>query len=147
MKQPTLKVKIINKSKHELPKYKTPGSAGADLRANIDEPVRLQPGERALVPTGIHIELPVGYEGQVRGRSGNAIKLGVGAHLGTIDSDYRGDIGVIIFNNGYEPVEINDGDRIGQLVIKPVVQAEWEEVEELTDTERGENGYGHTGIK
>ena len=124
MKQPTLKVKIINKSKHELPKYKTPGSAGADLRANIDEPVRLQPGERALVPTGIHIELPVGYEGQVRGRSGNAIKLGVVAHLGTIDSDYRGDIGVIIFNNGYEPVEINDGDRIGQLVIKPVVQAE-----------------------
>ena len=121
MKQPTLKVKIINKSKHELPKYKTPGSAGADLRANI--------------------------AGQVRGRSGNAIKLGVVAHLGTIDSDYRGDIGVIIFNNGYEPVEINDGDRIGQLVIKPVVQAEWEEVEELTDTERGENGYGHTGIK
>ena len=142
-----MKVKIINKSKHELPKYATPGSAGADLRANIDEPVRLQPGERALVPTGIHIELPQGYEAQVRGRSGNAIKLGVVEHLGTIDSDYRGDVGVILFNKGYEPVEINDGDRIGQLIISPVVQAEWEEVEQLSDTERGSGGYGSTGTK
>ncbi len=142
-----MKVKIINKSKHELPKYKTSGSAGADLRANIDEPVRLQPGERALIPTGIHIELPDGYEAQVRGRSGNALKLGVVAHLGTIDSDYRGDIGVILFNNGYEPVEINDGDRIGQLIISPVVQVEWDEVEQLSDTERGTGGYGSTGTK
>lgn len=142
-----MKVKIINKSKHELPKYGTPGSAGADLRANIDEPVHLQPGERALIPTGIHIELPEGYEAQVRGRSGNALKLGVVAHLGTIDSDYRGDVGVILYNNGYEPVEINDGDRIGQLIISPVVQAEWEEVEQLSDTERGTGGYGSTGTK
>lgn len=142
-----MKVKIINKSKHRLPHYATSGSAGCDLRANIDEPVKLMVGERALIPTGIHIQLPDGYEAQVRPRSGNARKLGLTCHLGTIDSDYRGDVGVLVINQGYEPVEISDGDRIAQLVISPVIQAEWEETDELNTTRRGENGYGHTGTK
>lgn len=142
-----MKVNIVNKSRHELPKYATAGSAGADLRAFIDEPVVLDPGDRVVVPTGIYIELPDGYEAQVRGRSGNARKLGVMAHLGTIDSDYRGEVGVILINHGGESVQINDGDRIAQLIIAPVIQAEWNEVSALNQTERGEGGYGHTGTK
>lgn len=140
-----MKVKIINQSKHELPTYATCGSAGVDLRANIEESLILNPGERALIPTGISIELPEGLEAQVRGRSGNAVKHGIVVFLGTIDSDYRGEIHVLMFNLGYEPIQIRNGDRIAQMVINPIVQAEWEQVESLSETERGSGGFGHTG--
>lgn len=143
-----MKVKIINNSKHPLPKYATAQSAGCDLRANIDEPIRLMPGDRALIPTGIHIQLPEGYEAQIRPRSGNALKIGLTElnSPGTIDADYRGEIGAIVINLGGDPLEINDGDRVAQMVIAPVIQAEWEEVKSLDDTERGDGGFGHTGI-
>lgn len=142
-----LKVKIINKSRHKLPQYATANSAGMDLRANIDEPVRLLPSERALIPTGIHIQLPQGYEAQIRPRSGNALKLGLTElnSPGTIDADYTGEIGCIVINLGYEPLEINDGDRIAQMVVKQYEQVEWEEVDSLDKTERGDGGFGHTG--
>ena len=144
-----MKIKIVNKSKHPLPEYVTPGSAGMDLRANIDAPITLAPGERKLIPTGIHIALPVGYEAQVRPRSGLALKHGIGLAnmLGTVDSDYRADVGVILINLGQEDFVVNDGDRIAQLVIAKYETAEWEVVEELDETERGEGGYGHTGVK
>lgn len=144
-----MKIKIVNNSKHPLPKYATPGSAGMDLRANIDAPITLAPGERKLIPTGIHIALPVGCEAQVRPRSGLALKYGIGLAnmLGTVDSDYRADIGVILINLGQEDFVVNDGDRIAQLVIAKYEIAEWEVVEELDETERGEGGYGHTGVK
>ena len=144
-----MKIKIVNNSKHPLPKYATPGSAGMDLRANIDAPITLAPGERKLIPTGIYIALPVGYEAQVRPRSGLALKYGIGLAnmLGTIDSDYRSSIGVILINLGQEDFVVNDGDRIAQLVIAKHETAEWEVVEELDETERGEGGYGHTGVK
>lgn len=144
-----MKIKIINKSKHPLPKYATPQSAGCDLRANIDTPLHLMPGDRALIPTGIHIQLPEGYEAQIRPRSGNALKLGITElnSPGTIDADYRGEIGAIVINLGGEPVEINDGDRIAQMVIAPIIQADWEEVDSLDETSRGEQGWGHTGIE
>ena len=144
-----MKIKIVNKSKHPLPEYATPGSAGMDLRANIDAPITLAPGERKLIPTGIHIALPVGYEAQVRPRSGLALKYGIGLAnmLGTIDSDYRSSIGVILINLGQEDFVVNDGDRIAQLVIAKHETAEWDVVEELDETERGEGGYGHTGVK
>ena len=144
-----MKIKIVNKSKHPLPEYATPGSAGMDLRANIDAPITLAPGERKLIPTGIYIALPVGYEAQVRPRSGLALKYGIGLAnmLGTVDSDYRADVGVILINLGQEDFVVNDGDRIAQLVIAKYEIAEWEVVDELDKTERGEGGYGHTGVK
>lgn len=144
-----MKIKIVNKSKHSLPEYATSGSAGMDLRANIDAPITLAPGERKLIPTGIYIALPVGYEAQVRPRSGLALKYGIGLAnmLGTVDADFRGEIGVILINLGQEDFVVNDGERIAQMVIAKHERAEWEVVEELDETERGEGGYGHTGVK
>ena len=144
-----MKIKIVNKSKHPLPEYATPGSAGMDLRANIDAPITLAPGERKLIPTGIYIALPVGYEAQVRPRSGLALKYGIGLAnmLGTCDADFRGQIGVILINLGQEDFVVNDGERIAQMVIAKHERAEWDVVEELDETERGEGGYGHTGVK
>ena len=142
-----MKIRIVNHSKHELPQYATVASAGVDLRANLEEPLMLKPMERILVPTGLFIELPVGYEAQVRPRSGLAIKKGVTVlnSPGTIDADYRGEIRVILINLSNEPFQINDGERIAQMVIAPHVQAEWEETEVLNETERGSGGFGHTG--
>lgn len=144
-----MKVQIVNNSKHELPKYATKLSAGMDLRANIEEPIVLQPGERRLIPTGIHIGLPQGYEAQVRPRSGLALKHGITClnSPGTIDADYTGDVGVILINHGQEQFTINDGDRIAQMVIAKYKQVTWVEVEELQATERGDGGFGHTGKK
>lgn len=145
-----MKIKVFNASKHKLPAYATVGAAGLDLTANLEKNMVLVPGKRYLVPTGLHIQLPEGCEAQVRGRSGLAIKNGITAHLGTIDSDYRGDIGVILFNNGESPYIVHDGDRIAQLVIHRYEKAEWEAVENATDleaSERGDGGYGHTGVK
>jgi dUTP pyrophosphatase len=129
----------------ELPRYETGGSAGLDLRA--DEPVALAPGERKLVPTGLAVEIPHGHEGQVRPRSGLALRLGVGMvnAPGTIDSDYRGEVGVILVNHGREPVSFARGERIAQLVIAPVVRAELVLVDELADSDRGAGGFGSTG--
>ena len=144
-----MKVQIVNNSKHELPKYATKLSAGMDLRANIEESIALQPGERRLIPTGIHIGLPQGYEAQVRPRSGLALKHGITClnSPGTIDADYTGDVGVILINHGQEPFTINDGDRIAQMVIAKYKQVTWVEVEELQATVRGDGGFGHTGKK
>ena len=144
-----MKVQVINNSKHELPKYATLGSAGLDLRANINEPIVLQPLKRALIPTGLKIALPTGYEAQIRPRSGMALKHGITCANtpGTVDSDYRGDVGVILINLSDEPFTINDGDRIAQMVIGKYEQIEWEPVEELPETERGERAYGHTGTE
>jgi dUTP pyrophosphatase len=142
-----MKVEIINKSKHDLPRYATPQSAGLDLRANLDEPLVLAPLQRVMVPTGLHIALPAGFEAQVRPRSGLAAKHGITVlnSPGTIDADYRGEIRVILVNLSQEPFAIEDGERIAQLVIARHEQAEWVEVETLDDTERGEGGFGHTG--
>ncbi len=144
-----MKTKIINHSKHELPVYKTAASAGMDLRANIDTSIILKPLERALIPTGLHIELPLGYEAQIRPRSGLAIKKGVGVlnAPGTIDADYRGEIKVILVNLSNEDFVIEDGERIAQMVVAAHEKVEWEEVEELLETERGAGGIGRTGIK
>ena len=132
-----------------LPEYATSRAAGMDLRAHISQPLTLQPGERALIPTGLRMAIPPGYEGQVRPRSGLAIRHGISLlnSPGTIDADYRGEIKVIVANLGSEPVTINPGDRIAQLVIAPVVRAELVEVDELPETERGEGGFGHTGVQ
>lgn len=140
-------VNIINSSNNPLPAYSTPASAGCDLRANLESPLRLMLGDRAIIPTGIKLEIPEGYEAQVRPRSGNFIKLGLYVALGTIDADYRGEVGVMVINLGHEGIEINNGDRIGQLVFNKVEQADWSEVKELSETERGEGGFGHTGTK
>lgn len=142
-----MKVQIINKSKHALPAYATEQSAGVDLRANISEPVTLQPLDRKLVPTGLFISLPKGYEAQVRPRSGLAVKKGITVlnSPGTIDADYRGEICVILINLSQEPFVIEDGERIAQMVIAHHEQAEWEEVQVLDETERGAGGFGHTG--
>lgn len=142
-----MKVNIINKSKHPLPEYKTKLSAGMDIRANLEEPVVLQSLERKLIPTGLYIELPEGYEAQMRPRSGLALKEGLGLlnSPGTIDADYRGEIGIIVVNLSDKPVSIKDGDRIAQMVINKVEQAEWVETEELSSTVRGAGGFGHTG--
>lgn len=144
-----IKIKIVNKGNQPLPEYATPQSAGVDLRANIDEPVELKPLSRALIPTGLHIALPEGYEAQIRPRSGLAIKKGITClnTPGTIDADYRGDIGVILINLSTETFIVNPGERIAQMVINKFEQAEFELVEELDETERGEGGFGHTGIK
>jgi len=130
-----------------LPSYQTAGSAGVDLYAAVKEPLTLQPGERARVPTGIRIALPAGYEAQVRPRSGLAWRYGIGMvnAPGTIDSDYRGEVQVILINWGQEPFTIRRGDRIAQLVVAPVARIEWEPVAELPPSERGEGGFGHTG--
>jgi len=142
-----MKIQIINKSKHATPSYATIQSAGMDLRANIDEDITLEPLERRLIPTGLHIALPDGFEAQVRPRSGLAYKHGLSVlnAPGTIDADYRGDIGVILINLSKEPFIIKDGERIAQLVIAPYTKAEWVEVDELDETLRGEGGFGHTG--
>lgn len=142
-----MKVYIVNKSKHALPEYKTPLSAGMDLRANIEEAVVLRPLERKLVPTGLYIALPEGYEAQIRPRSGLALNEGLGLlnSPGTIDADYRGEIGIIVVNLSNNVIRIEDGERIAQMVINKVEQAELTEVEELKETERGTGGFGHTG--
>ena len=143
-----MKIRIINHSRHPLPQYATPLSAGVDLRANLDAPVILPPMGRCLVPTGLRIALPAGYEAQVRPRSGLALKHGITLlnTPGTIDADYRGEIGVIMANLSAEPFTIADGDRIAQLVVARHETAEWEAVETLDDTERGESGFGHSGV-
>ena len=142
-----LQVKVINKGSQPLPEYATPQSAGMDLRANITEPITLQPLERRLIPTGLHIALPVGYEAQIRPRSGLALKHGITLlnTPGTIDADYRGEIGIILINLSSEPFTINDGERICQMVITAHSQVVWQPVEVLDDTERGAGGFGHTG--
>lgn len=142
-------INIINKSGHALPNYETNASAGMDLRANIEEPIVLQPLGRAIVKTGLFIELPVGYEAQVRPRSGLAAKKGVTVlnSPGTIDADYRGEIGVILVNLSNEPFTVENGERIAQLIIAKHERAEWNEVEVLTETSRGEGGFGSTGVK
>lgn len=144
-----MNIKIINTSKHPLPHYETMASAGMDLRASILEPITLQPLERTIVPTGLFIELPIGCEAQVRPRSGLAAKKGVTVlnAPGTVDADYRGEIGVILVNLSNVPFTIENGERIAQLVIAKHERAEWNVVEELTQTERGEGGFGSTGVK
>lgn len=144
-----MKIKIVNQSKHALPEYATKASAGLDLRANIDSPITLNSLERVLVKTGLFIELPIGYEAQVRPRSGLAYKNGVTVlnTPGTIDADYRGEIGVILVNLSNTPFVIEDGERVAQLVIAKHEQAEWSLVEELGTTERGAGGFGSTGKK
>ncbi len=143
-----MKVEIINKSKHALPTYATELSAGMDIRANLDEPIVLKPLERALVPTGLFMALPAGYEAQVRPRSGLAIKKGITVlnSPGTIDADYRGEVCVILVNLSSEPFTIADGERIAQMVIARHEQIEWELVETLGETQRGAGGFGHTGV-
>ena len=140
-------VKIINKSHHQLPAYETILSAGMDLRANLEEPITLQPMQRCLLPTGLYMALPAGYEAQVRPRSGLAIKKGITVlnSPGTIDADYRGEVCVILINLSQEPFVINDGERIAQMVIAKYEQVTWNQVEVLDETERGAGGFGHTG--
>lgn len=142
------KVQIINRGHHALPTYATALSAGMDLRANITEPIVLKPLERCLVPTGLFMALPEGYEAQVRPRSGLALKKGITVlnSPGTVDADYRGEVGVILVNLSNEEFIIEDGERIAQMVIARYEQVEWEEVEVLSDTERGAGGFGHTGV-
>ena len=144
-----MEIKIINKSNHELPHYETIASAGMDLRANITEAITLKPLARTIVKTGLFIELPIGFEAQVRPRSGLAAKKGVTIlnAPGTIDADYRGEIGVILVNISNEDFVIENGERIAQLVIAKHERAEWKEVEVLSDTDRGEGGFGSTGVK
>lgn len=141
-------IKVINRSKHPLPTYATPLSAGMDIRANLDTPITLLPMERRVVPTGLFLELPQGYEAQIRPRSGLAIKKGITVlnSPGTIDADYRGEVGVILINLSQEPFVIEDGERICQMVIAKHEQPAWEEVEILGETERGAGGFGHTGV-
>lgn len=144
-----INVSIINKSNNSLPQYTTPSSAGMDVRANLSEPIVLRPMERKLIPTGLFIALPEGYEAQIRPRSGLALKHGITVlnSPGTIDADYRGEIGVILANMSLEPFTINPGERICQMVITNYSQVSWESVEILNSTERGEGGFGHTGVQ
>lgn len=144
-----MEIQIINKSKHQLPSYATELSAGMDIRANLTEPVVLKPLERKLIPTGLYIALPEGYEAQMRPRSGLALKHGITLlnTPGTIDADYRGEIGIILVNLSSEPFTVNDGERICQMVIATYSQIDWKPVEVLDDTERGAGGFGHTGKK
>ena len=144
-----MQIKVINNSQHLLPTYETIASAGLDIRANLTQSITLKPLERALVNTGIFLEIPVGYEAQVRLRSGLAFKNGVTVlnSPGTIDADYRGEVGVILINLSNEHFLINNGERIAQLVFAKVEQAQWTEVEILSDTARGEGGFGSTGVK
>ena len=142
-------IKVINKGRHPLPQYATPQSAGMDLRANIDSPVTLRPMERRLIPTGLYIALPPGYEAQVRPRSGLALKHGVTVlnTPGTIDADYRGEVMVLLVNLSDKDFVVEDGERVAQMVVARHEQGQWVEVEELDATERGAGGYGHTGVK
>ncbi len=142
-----MKVNIINKSKHSLPAYETNLSAGMDLRANLSEPIILQPMQRALIPTGLYIELPSGTEAQIRPRSGLAFKNGITVlnSPGTIDADYRGEIKVLLINLSQEAFEIKDSERIAQMVVSKHETVEWQLVESLNETQRGEGGFGHTG--
>ncbi|OQX76241.1 MAG: deoxyuridine 5'-triphosphate nucleotidohydrolase [Bacteroidetes bacterium 4484_276] len=144
-----MNVKIVNASKHALPAYETEASAGMDLRANLDKEILLKPLERYLVPTGLFIELPVGFEAQIRPRSGLAIKKGISLlnTPGTIDADYRGEIKIILVNLSNNDFTITDGERVAQMIISKVEKAEWVEVEELQKTERGAGGFGHTGVR
>ena len=144
-----IQVKVVNRGHQQLPAYATPQSAGMDLRANIEAPITLRPMERRLIPTGLHIALPEGYEAQVRPRSGLALKRGITVlnAPGTVDADYRGEVGVLLINLSQEDFVINDGERIAQMVIARHEQADFVVVEELDQTERGEGGYGHTGVK
>ena len=144
-----MQVQIINRGHHPLPQYATEQSAGMDLRANLDSPVEMKPLERKLIPTGLYMALPKGYEAQVRPRSGLAIKKGITVlnSPGTIDADYRGEICVILINLSDQPFLINDGERIAQMVIARHEQAEWEQVDVLDETERGAGGFGHSGVK
>lgn len=143
-----MELKIISKS-GRIPEYATTGASGMDLKAYLEEPIVLKPMERTLVPTGLFVQIPEGYEGQVRARSGLAIKKGIGLvnSIGTIDSDYRGELKIPVINFGSEDFTINDGDRIAQFVIAKYERVDVVTVDELTDTERGEGGFGHTGIK
>ena len=142
-----MKIKLVNRSKHLSPEYETDASAGMDLRANLDEPVILKPLQRAMIPTGLFLEIPVGYEAQVRPRSGLALKKGITVlnTPGTIDADYRGEIRVILINLSDEEFIINDGERIAQMIISSHEKAEWVEVTSLIETKRGAGGFGHTG--
>lgn len=144
-----MKVKIVNKSKNELPDYSTIHSAGMDLRANLEKAVTLKPLERALIPTGLFVELPEGYEAQIRPRSGLALKRGITVlnTPGTIDADYRGEIGIILINLSHEEFVIENGERICQMIIAAHEKVEWDLVEVLEETERGAGGFGHTGKK
>lgn len=144
-----IKIQVVNRGHQQLPTYATPQSAGMDLRANLDAPITLHPMERRLIPTGLHISLPEGYEAQVRPRSGLALKHGLTVlnTPGTIDADYRGEIGVVLINLSTEDFVVNDGERIAQMVIARHEQGDFVVVEQLDETERGEGGYGHTGVK
>ena len=144
-----MKVRIVNESKHPIPSYATSSSAGMDIRANLEDSIILEPLQRTLVPTGLFIELPLGYEAQIRPRSGLAFKHGIGVlnSPGTIDADYRGEIKVILVNLSSESFEIKDGERIAQMVIAKHETVEWEETDTLSETVRGEGGFGHTGKK
>ena len=144
-----MQIKILNKSNHKLPNYETLSSAGMDLRAYVSEPITLDPMDRAIIKTGLFIELPVGYEAQVRPRSGLAAKKGVTVlnAPGTIDADYRGEVGVILINLSSESFTVENGERIAQMVIAKHERAEWQEVEVLSETSRGTGGFGSTGIK
>ncbi|WKW45882.1 dUTP diphosphatase [Myroides sp. JBRI-B21084] len=144
-----MKINIINKSQHALPSYETLASAGMDLRANLNQPIVIEPMERALIPTGLFIELPIGYEAQVRPRSGLALKKGITClnSPGTIDADYRGEVGVILANLSKETFVVENGERIAQMVIAKHERAEWVIAEELSTTERGAGGFGSTGVK
>jgi dUTP pyrophosphatase len=144
-----MKIRIVNRSRHRLPEYETTHSAGMDLRANLDGPVRLASLERALIPTGIFVELPEGYEAQIRPRSGLAIKKGISLvnTPGTIDADYRGEIKIILINLSKEEFLVEDGERIAQMVISRHEKAQWEEADSLNETARGSGGFGHSGTK
>lgn len=144
-----IKIKVVNRGHQPLPQYATPQSAGLDLRANISEPIVLRPMERKLIPTGLYIALPEGYEAQVRPRSGLALKHGITVlnSPGTVDADYRGELGVLLINLSTEDFTVNDGERIAQMVVTRCEQGEFVAVEELDATERGTGGYGHTGVK
>ena len=145
----SIKVSIINRSHHALPSYSTPLSAGMDIRANLNEPITLQPGERRLIPTGLFIALPEGYEAQIRPRSGLALKHGITVlnSPGTIDADYRGEVGIILINHSDKAFVIEDGERVGQMVVAQYSRVEWNETASLDETERGAGGFGHTGVK
>ncbi|UUV22458.1 dUTP diphosphatase [Paenimyroides aestuarii] len=144
-----MKINIINKSQHALPSYETIASAGMDLRANLTQPIVIEPMDRALIPTGLFMELPIGYEAQVRPRSGLALKKGITClnSPGTIDADYRGEVGVILANLSKETFVVENGERIAQMVIAKHERAEWVETEELSTTARGAGGFGSTGVK
>lgn len=144
-----MEIKVINKSKHPLPEYQTELSAGMDLRANLEESIKLNPLERALIPTGIYMALEAGHEAQIRPRSGLAYKHGVTVlnSPGTIDADYRGEVKVLLVNLSNDVFVINDGERIAQMIVAEVIQGKWLETDQLNETERGAGGYGHTGTK